>query len=681
MPAPVGSTPNSALEPPIACALPIESARGVSPRPARRWWAHVGAIAAYILLAIVFSWPLPARLHTHLTGAPESDTGVYVWNLWVFQYEVLEHRTLPYFTDRIFRGTGRANLSLHNYTAFANVLALPLVRSLGIVATFNAVYLGITVITAYAMFLLARVFCADDWWIAWLAGAAFAWSPVLVTRGMGHHSLVGAAPLAVFFLLLIRLHERHSVPQAIGLGVTEAWATACDVYFGVYCLLLAAGYVIASNVELHRTAAAPMKKPYARALDVFMVCLAGLVAALLLRHGWQFAFLGRVVRVRTVYTPLLMLTTLAAVRVALRYRARLTPGTRARTILVLRVAAVAGVVTCMLMGPLLLAVGEQLQSGHFVRAKIFWRSSPPGIDLLAWIVPNPNHPLAPASVRAWLSHLTRDGYLENVASIPVVILGVIALAWMGRWRMPRAPLAITVGFALLATGPFLRIGGIDTHVPGPWALLRYVPIVELARSPSRFAILVMLGLTALMASALYAVVGRWPDRRRPILAVVTGLLLFELVPAVPLHSATIPSIYQTIAMDPRPEVAVLELPFGVRDGTMSVGNFTARTQYYQTAHHKPILGGYLSRVSQRRVAQTRHDPVLRLLMYLSEGNTLSRAIMPITREQWAEFITANTVGYVVIDQARATPALQALIVSTLQLSEIGQDGSFHLYRP
>jgi hypothetical protein len=98
---------------------------------------------------------------------------------------------------------------LHNYTAFANVLALPLVRSVGVVATFNLVYLAMAVFTAYAMFLLARRFCGGDPWISWIAGAALAWSPVLVTRGMGHHSLVAAAPLAVFVLLLIRLHERH----------------------------------------------------------------------------------------------------------------------------------------------------------------------------------------------------------------------------------------------------------------------------------------------------------------------------------------------------------------------------------------------------------------------------------------------------------------------------------------
>jgi hypothetical protein len=167
-------------------------------------------VCGYLLVALVFTWPLTRNLATHLPGTPDGDTGVYVWNLWVFQHEVLDNRTLPYFTDRIFRGTARANLSLHNYTAFANVLGLPLVKSLGIVTAFNAVYLLLTVLTGYAMFLLARRWSNGDAWVAWLAGVVFAWSPILVTRGMGHYSLVAAAPLPIFVLLLMSLHDKPS---------------------------------------------------------------------------------------------------------------------------------------------------------------------------------------------------------------------------------------------------------------------------------------------------------------------------------------------------------------------------------------------------------------------------------------------------------------------------------------
>jgi hypothetical protein len=113
---------------------------------------------AYAVVAIAFNWPLPLNLGTHLTGPPESDAGVYVWNQWVFHHELVVQRAHPYFTSMIFAASGRADLALHNYTSFANLLALPLVSWLGVVASFNVVYLAMQVITAYAMFRLARRF-------------------------------------------------------------------------------------------------------------------------------------------------------------------------------------------------------------------------------------------------------------------------------------------------------------------------------------------------------------------------------------------------------------------------------------------------------------------------------------------------------------------------------------------
>jgi hypothetical protein len=646
------------------------------------WRIHALALCGYVVVALFFTWPLPRHLHTHLPGSPEGDTGVYVWNLWVFHYEVTEHRTLPYFTDRIFRGTGRANLSLHNYTAFANLLALPFVTPFGIIAAFNAVYLTMTVLTAYAMFLLARRFCANDPSIAWVSGLGLAWAPFFVTRGMGHYSLVAAAPLPIFVLLLLRLQDRHSWGDSVRLGATVAWATACDVYYGVYCVILAIGYLIARVVRLRRRASPPAGQLFIRAVDLLTFCLAGLVAVLLVGQGWQFAFLGRVVRVRTVYTPLLILTALVLLRLAAYYRPAVQNMSWNQFGQTFRVAALAGAVATVLMSPLLLAMMEQVQTGRFVRPRIFWRSSPPGIDLLAWFTPNPNHPLAPQALREWLAGLTRDGFLENVASVPLIALAVIAIAVRQGWRPPASGLAITVGFGLLASGPFLRIGGIDTHVPGPWAILRYVPIVGLARSPSRFAVFVALGVAAMFAAALYAIVERRPAARRLIVALVTLLIVAELWPSPrALFSAEVPSIYRIIAADPREDAAVLELPFGIRDGTMSVGNFTSRTQFYQTAHGKPILGGYLSRVSQRRLADTRRDAVLQILVNLSEGQPLSSDDSGLLKMEWQAFVRRTSIGYVVVDHGRASPDLQSLTATTLRLPAIGAHGAFHLYRP
>ena len=85
-----------------------------------------GALIAFVVLAAVQAWPLPRHLSTHLTGPPTGDTGVYVWNTWVFRHELVELGQSPFTTSSIFSLSGNADLSLHNYTVFADVLALPL---------------------------------------------------------------------------------------------------------------------------------------------------------------------------------------------------------------------------------------------------------------------------------------------------------------------------------------------------------------------------------------------------------------------------------------------------------------------------------------------------------------------------------------------------------------------------
>src|SRR5918995_2444256 len=184
----------------------------------RRWLPHARAILLYAVVALAFAWPLPVQLSTHLTGSVDSDTAVYVWNQWVFQHELVENRSLPYFTGKIFSLTPKANLSLHNYTTFANLLALPLIPRLGVVAAFNVVFLTLTVLTAYAMFLLARDLTKGAEAESWLAGLLLAWCPVLVTRGAGHFSLVAAAPLPIFLLLLLRTTEHQRIRDALALG-------------------------------------------------------------------------------------------------------------------------------------------------------------------------------------------------------------------------------------------------------------------------------------------------------------------------------------------------------------------------------------------------------------------------------------------------------------------------------
>jgi len=616
------------------------------------------------------------HLDTHLTGPVGGDTGVYVWNQWVFRHEVLNER-LPLFTQEIFSFSKPANLSLHNYTIFQDLLALPLLGRLGVVTTFNVVYLMMIVITGYATFRLAFHVTRRPF-ESWLAGALFSWSPYLVTRGMGHFSLVAAAPLPVFALLLLDRDGRASVRNAVALGATVCWAATTDPYYAVYCVMLGCLFVASQAIHIARDPSQPSTVP--RTLDVLLACVAGFAVSLVMSGGWQISVLGRRVSTHGLYTPMLLLTVLAVVRAAWPYRRAALSIDRTEILRFVRIASVAVPVSVLILSPVLYAVGVRIMDNGFESSPIRWRSSPPGVDLVSFFLPNPNHPFAPEAIRAWLTPRP-DQYIENVASIPLVALIVIGVAIGARWRPSRIWLAVTAAFGLLALGPFVHVAGFNTHIPGPWAFARYIPIIGLARTPARVSIVVMLGVSMLFAAALSHLGDRWPRRRRLLLSAMTLALLFELSPVPrPLYSASVPAFYTRVALDPR-DVTLMELPVGVRDGTSSVGDFTARSQFFQTVHGKPLVGGYLSRVSRKRIAQLRQDPLLDALITLSEGGNLDAVREAALVERGDEFIRRGRLGYVVIDNDRTPPPLRNFAVRALHLRHVAAEGSYDLFVP
>ena len=635
-------------------------------------------VLGYVLAASAFTWPLPLHLGTHFTGDPGGDTGVYVWNQWVFHQELVQGHN-PLTTEKILSLTSRVDLTQHNYTAFLNLLALPLISWLGIVTSFNVVFLFVSVLNALVAYGLARSATAASRPEAFLAGLVFAWAPAMVARTTGHFSLVAAAALPAFLWCLTNAERSRTAKDAALVGLCMAWAALSDAYYGVYCLMIAILYVAATLLHVTR-AARPAPRPWVWLLDVLIVCFGGLIAGLVLGRGGEFTLLGIPVHVRSLYNPVLILTLLVIVRAGLWWRPHFelpSLGPSPMKVIIVAALACAGP-----LAPVLYGLGDRIAEGRFVTPEIFWRSSPRGVDVLSFVTPNPLHPIA-----RWFSESPQTRmatwFVEYTASLSLVALGVIAIAiWRAGYRPRKSWVVITAGFALLAMGPFIYIFGVNTHIPGPWALLRYAPGFGLTRMPSRFAIVAVLGLAVLMAGALAAIGERWPHRRRAMVALVGCLLIFELWPAPRLlYSAEISPIYDRIAADPRP-VRVLSLPFGVRDGVWATGNFRPRSQYNQTRHGKALIGGYLSRISRKRVASMRENyPTLDALIKLSEAKPLDPSVGAVLAERGDRLVEQGNVGYVVIDE-RFIPADRAqMVIDAFKLREVQRDAHLSLYVP
>ncbi len=605
---------------------------------------------------------------------------MYVWNQWVFHSEASQGRN-PFSTAQILTLTERIDLSQHNYTVFPNLLAFPLISIVGVVASFNLVYLAMVVLTALMTYGLARSATTATRAEAFVAGLVFAWSPVLVARSTGHFSLAAAAPLPAFMWALILAERHRTMTRAAVVGLCAAWAALCDAYFGVYCLLIAGTYAAATIVRVTRAAPAPGRRPWVWLLDVLIVSFAGLVAGLTLGKGGDFDVLGVAVRMRSLYTPVLVLTLLGIARLVIWWRPHFTrvPNLGPLPVKALLVAAIA----CLgPLTPILYGTVERIADGRWVSPKIFWRSSPRGVDLLAYVTPNPSHPLVRA-VFGDAQAAAATVFVEYTASLSLVAIAIIIGAAVAAGYRPRREWTwTTIGFALLALGPFIYIAGSNTHVPGPWALLRYVTPIGLARMPSRFAIVAALGLAILLAGALAAIGGRRPQRRRLVVAVAAMLLVAELWPAPrPLYSAAISPVYDTIAQDRR-DVRVLSLPFGVRDGVSSIGNFRPRSQFHQTRHGKPLIGGYLSRISPKRVERMREEyPTLAILMKISDPQPLTAADRAALHTLGGRFVEATRLGYVVIDRRFIEEGSAQAVIAAWQLEEIQTDDHLTLYRP
>jgi hypothetical protein len=635
---------------------------------------HAAALAGYLSVALLFAWPLPLHLSDALLGPVSGDTGVYVWNLWLFRHEIVAHHHYPFLTFEILSLAPRVPLALHNYTTFANLLAFPLLPMLGTVATFNVLTMFSQVLAAYAMFLLARDTVRDTG-ASWLAGLLFGFSPLLSARVMAHFSLVQAAPLPLFALVLVRMSREPTLRLAAAAGAIVGWAFLCDPYYAIYCLLMAAFMAFHFVVMVEQRPRRWIAWRFV-AIDFALLCIAGLIAGIMIRGGGRVHMLGIRVSVRGLYTPVMVFTALAAVRAWLTLRPRFA-WVRPPLLPSVRVVFAAAAVCAVLVAPVLYATGESLGQRSFLRPQVYWRSSPPGMDVLAFFTPNPTHPLWRGFGSSWSAHLP-NGVVENIGAIPWVAIAVIAIAvFRRRFCAPRVWVVFTALAGLLSLGPFIRIAGHTTYAPTPWALVRYVPVIGAARMPTRLAILVMLGVAMVFAFALRHLRETGSSWRVPV--VIGALLLFELLPAPRvLYSARVPEVYRMIAADPRP-VRVLTLPFGMRDGMRSLGNYTAASQFYQTVHEKQLVGGYVSRLPRAAREQYRSMPVIGLLMDLSEGQTVLRDRIDAAIRRAHERRAFYNIGYVVFDRSKASQPLMDFARAAFDLQYIAKDGDFELY--
>ncbi len=244
-------------------------------------------------------------------------------------------------------------------------------------------------------------------------------------------------------------------------------------------------------------------------------------------------------------------------------------------------------------------------------------------DLAAFLVPSFNHsfltkPLADVHDRIHLILTTTDGRTilfnppqESTLFVGFSVLG-LALYALVRLRRPDASVTLAVSivlvFGILSLGAHLRVYGIKTGLPLPAGLMAKIPLLGIARAPGRHIVLVMLGM------GILAGLGWQEIRQRVVRWGVVGLLALEYTTVpLPLFSTEVPQVYHRLAQAPGP-FAILEIPFGVRDGLGAVGRPDTGQIFAQTVHGHPIVSGVVSRLARKRWQAFVTTPVIGTLL-------------------------------------------------------------------
>ncbi|MEI6043808.1 MAG: hypothetical protein WCS37_05395 [Chloroflexota bacterium] len=510
-------------------------------------WRELVVIVFFLGLALAFTWPLALHFREAIPGDGQ-DGWQMVWNLWWVRY-ALEHGQNPFQTDLLFypQGTG---LYLHALNALNGLLSLP-VQYLagGAVAGYNFIVLFSLTFAAYGAFCLARYLWSNSG-AALIAGVAFGFSTYHFAHLLGHLNLLSSEFMPYYILFFLKALNTGKLRPALLAVFTLICGILLELQYVLYMAIFSVAYLfyltLVTVIEKRRNLAQIGPKL------VTSWSQAGLIAGLFL------------------------------------------------------------LLTLPLTIPML---GEALNNPNTVPPR---QDSIYSADALAYFYPSPFHPLWGGSIKAamrpWTATLIEKVVFPGYTLYLLALIGAILSLTRRRYFRAKFPASndtpakihaaewkpgpffwvlVVLLFGLLSFGQQLHVNGQLIGPTLPAALIYKLPILNITRVPSRYAIMAILALS-LLASWGMGQLSTWLRvgvKFRIINGLALLVLVFELWPApYPLAFYSVPQFYRGLAAD-QERYAILDLPMNVG------GEYQYLTDYLkaQMEHHKPLLGGYISR--------------------------------------------------------------------------------------
>lgn len=252
-------------------------------------------VVFYLACFVLLTYPLILRFSTHFF-ADNGDGLIGIWDLWWVNKAVIDLHQLPWHTAYVGYPFGVSLLG-HTLTPINGFLAIPLLRAMPLVESFNTVVVFSFVATGYTMFLLAHQI-SRSYWGSLAAGYIFTFSSYHFAHAQGHLNLVTLEWIPLFLLLWYLLLVRPNTAVGLGAGLVLFAVLLSDYQYFLYCVIAAA--IMAVWYALHTRQPVFLFDRGHRGSLVAFVAVSLLTAAPLVLATLQ---LQRVDPLQTVYVP------------------------------------------------------------------------------------------------------------------------------------------------------------------------------------------------------------------------------------------------------------------------------------------------------------------------------------------------------------------------------------------
>ena len=645
---------------------------------------HLFSLVFFGTLAVLWSWPLAWNAATHLPGFSIGDNATFLWNFW-WMRTALAERVSFFHTTYLFAPFG-ADLTLDTHTALPAFIGATVLGKASPLVALNVMILVGLALNGYCAYLLAwRV--SNDRAGAVIAGIMFGASPYVAAHLNGHFNLTMAWTIPLFAMAALTAIRDLNFAAAVAGGLILGATTYVDDYYVVYELTFALLLIVlvSTSWSIAWRAAPPLRWIWVVLVLVAAIDVCAFAATVL--SGWSFIRIGPlIIRADTAFNELQVLWVVGigvfwnALRPRIRGRWRPTAPPMSAT------AAVFGVLLVTFLAvasPLVFRGVQLLVSGEYVSPAYFWRSAPVGVDIASLVLGNPSHGVWGATVRSAYDrfdiNLIESGAWLGIAPVALALLAVV------RKRTDpavQAWTAIGLLFFVWALGSHLHAFGWNTGAILPGTLLRFVPIVSNARMPGRAIVMVYLALAVLSAIAI----ADWRKRSRytQLLPLLLGLSICVDFMSAPFPTTPVDCArtFWTLRTQYPLTGAVAVLPLGLADGFGDLTPFDRSTLACQSVHERPMVGGFISRLSPALVTRYWSDPLLGAWLRLSGARSGAAPIptMLPNRELAARQLQADGIAFIMLNRHTTPDDLRNFVVKTLPVREIAADDQYVLLR-